>query len=132
MFNQNQELQKLINIALDKEMYPEVLKYLYGALKEDIVSNRELRRSLSLNENCPVEILEKLIKDEIPEIRANAARHKDATAKMIASCVKDDVKEVRLEAVKNPVITEDTLWQFVKDDDEDVVKLARSVLKARL
>lgn len=128
----NSELEKLVLIARNEAMFPEVLKTMYGLLKDNEPMNRELRLALSLNRNCPVEVLEKEIKDPVDEIRVNVAKHKRATEKMLASCVKDPNPNVRMAAVNNTNASEDTLWQFAKDDNPEVVKSARAALKARL
>lgn len=128
----NEELRKLVNIATDVNMFPEVLKSLYGTLKDKEEYNVELRRGLSINVNCPVDVLEKLIKDDVDDIRINAAKHSRATEKMLSACIKDDNRFVRIEAVKNKNVSEDILIAFIKDEDVEIVRTARAILKSRL
>lgn len=125
-------LRKLVDIAKDKEMYPEVLKMLYSTLKDNEEHNNEIRRGLSLNVNCPIEILEKLSKDDLVDIRKNVASHVHANEKILQNCTKDSSKEVRYIAVQNLNVTEDILITFLKDEDEQVSLTARKILKQRL
>ncbi len=126
------ELRSLVAISENPNMYSEVLKTLYSLLKDKEELNVELRRGLVKNPNCPVDVLEKLCKDEMTDIRVSAAAHRRATEKMLAGCVKDESVDVRLTAVKNPNVAEDTVISFMKDSDETVVKTARAILKQRL
>lgn len=128
----NTELQKLVEIAADANMFPEVLKSLYAMFKDKEEFNTELRKGLSTNPNCPLDVLEKLIKDPCDEVRINAAKHKDASDKMLSVCTKDDNRLVRLAAVNNPNVSEDILVVLMKDTDAEVVSQARSALKQRL
>lgn len=126
------ELQKLIDIALDKNMYPEILKGLYSSLKESPEENLKLKISLSRNLNCPIDIITKLSKDENDEIRLNISTHRLTTAKILESFIKDSNVNVKLAAIKNTNISEDSLMSFMKDENPEVVKYSRLALKQRL
>lgn len=86
----NAELEKLVVIAKDSNMFPEVLKSLYAMFKDNEDFNTELRKGLSENPNCPTDVLEKLIKDNFDEVRINVAKHKRANDKMLSVCTKDE------------------------------------------
>lgn len=128
----NDSLKKLVNIAEDSNMFPEILKSLYSTLKENKEYNAELRKALSLNTKCPVEILEKLAKDELLEIRVNVAKHNKSTEKILQTCAKDSEHTVRYAVVRNANTSEDILISLLKDDNEDVARLARTILKQKL
>ena len=128
----NTELEKLVEIAKDSHMFPEVLKALHTMFKDEVDFNTELRKGLSINPNCPAEVLEKLLKDPCDEVRINAAKHKKSSDRMLFVCRRDANRLVRLAAVNNPNIDEDSLIGYIKDEDSEVAAKARSVLKARL
>ncbi len=128
----NAELEKLVVIAKDSNMFPEVLKSLYAMFKDNEDFNTELRKGLSENPNCPTDVLEKLIKDNCDEVRINVAKHKKANDKMLSVCTKDENRLVRLAAVNNHNASEDILIVLMKDEDPEIVSQARSNLKQRL
>lgn len=128
----NNQLQKLVDVATDELMYQEVLKTMFGVLKNDDEANAEIRFGLSVNKNCPVEVLEKLVKDDIEEIRINAVRHQKATSKILSQAVKDPSSRVRLAVLDNPSASESDLWQLMQDTNLEIVEKARLTLKTRL
>lgn len=127
-----QSLNKLVAIAKDEAMFPEVLKSLYSTLKENKEYNNELRKALSLNPNCPIEVLEKLSKDEIVDIRINTAKHSKSNKKILQTCAKDANCDVKLAVLQNENITEDILILLLKEENVEVSKLARAILKQKL